>query len=72
MRKTLRALAGLLALGLSSGSSAQTSSIILKPARVFDGDTVRQGWAVRVTLDRIDAVSRPLANTTTAAMRWQW
>jgi imidazolonepropionase-like amidohydrolase len=56
MRKTLLALAGLLALPPSPGSSAQTSSIILKPARVFDGDTVHEGWAVRVTIDRIDAV----------------
>ena len=29
---------------------------ILKPARVFDGDTMHDGWAVRVKGDRIDAV----------------
>jgi imidazolonepropionase-like amidohydrolase len=29
---------------------------ILKPARVFDGETMHQGWAVRVKGDRIDAV----------------
>jgi imidazolonepropionase-like amidohydrolase len=29
---------------------------VLKPARVFDGDTVHEGWAVRVKGDRIDAV----------------
>jgi imidazolonepropionase-like amidohydrolase len=56
MRQTLLALAGVLALGPSPGGSAQTSSIILKPARVFDGDAVHEGWAVRVKLDRIDAV----------------
>jgi imidazolonepropionase-like amidohydrolase len=56
MRKTLLALAGVLALGPSPGTSAQTSSIILKPARVFDGEAVHEGWAVRVKLDRIDAV----------------
>jgi imidazolonepropionase-like amidohydrolase len=56
VRKTLLTLAGMLALGLSSGSSAQTSSVILKPARVFDGDAVHEGWAVRVKIDRIDAV----------------
>jgi imidazolonepropionase-like amidohydrolase len=56
MRKTLVALAGVLALGPSPGTSAQTSSIILKPARVFDGEAIHEGWAVRVKLDRIDAV----------------
>lgn len=30
-------------------------SIILKPARVFDGDAVHEGWAVRVTGERIEA-----------------
>jgi imidazolonepropionase-like amidohydrolase len=29
---------------------------ILKPARVFDGDTMHEGWAVRVRGERIDAV----------------
>jgi imidazolonepropionase-like amidohydrolase len=56
MRRILLALAGLLALALSTRSAAQSSSIILKPARVFDGDAVHEGWAVRVNLDRIDAV----------------
>jgi imidazolonepropionase-like amidohydrolase len=31
------------------------STIVLRPARVFDGDTMHQGWAVRVKGDRIDA-----------------
>jgi imidazolonepropionase-like amidohydrolase len=56
MRRILLALAGLLALALSTRSAAQSSSIILRPARVFDGDAVHEGWAVRVNLDRIDAV----------------
>ena len=29
---------------------------ILQPARVFDGETMHEGWAVRVRGDRIDAV----------------
>ena len=29
---------------------------ILRPARVFDGDVMREGWAVRVRGDRIEAV----------------
>src|SRR5579864_9721028 len=32
-----------------------SSTIVLRPARVFDGDTMHQGWAVRVKGDRIDA-----------------
>src|SRR5436190_3832554 len=30
--------------------------IVLKPARVFDGEAVHEGWAVRVKGERIDAV----------------
>ena len=29
---------------------------VLRPARVFDGDAMHEGWAVRVRGDRIDAV----------------
>jgi hypothetical protein len=29
---------------------------ILRPARVFDGDALHEGWAVRVRGGRIDAV----------------
>jgi imidazolonepropionase-like amidohydrolase len=30
--------------------------VIIKPARVFDGEVMHEGWAVRVLGDRIDAV----------------
>ena len=45
----------------SSPAAAQTRAqpppiTILKPARVFDGDAMHEGWAVRVKGDRIDAV----------------
>lgn len=33
-----------------------TPVTILRPARVFDGEAVREGWGVRVRGDRIDAV----------------
>jgi imidazolonepropionase-like amidohydrolase len=38
--------------------SAQTPAgvTVLRPARIFDGDTMHDGWAVRVRGDRIDAV----------------
>src|SRR5436309_14656588 len=65
MRKTPLALVALVMLGLSSGGSAQAPLTVLRPARVFDGDTVHEGWAVRVRNDRIDAVGP--ANTVGAA-----
>jgi imidazolonepropionase-like amidohydrolase len=46
---TLPALAG------AQGSPAPTITL-LRPARVFDGDTMHEGWAVRVRGERIDAV----------------
>ena len=48
---------GLAAVALHSTLTAQAPAVtILKPARVFDGDTMHEGWAVRVRGDRIDAV----------------
>ena len=35
---------------------ANDAVTVLKPARVFDGDTMHEGWAVRVKGERIDAV----------------
>jgi len=45
--------------GLAQGRLREPSAdtvTILKPARVFDGDVVHEGWAVRVKGERIDAV----------------
>jgi imidazolonepropionase-like amidohydrolase len=40
-----------------TGQNAAPASItILKPARLFDGEGMHEGWAVRVKGDRIDAV----------------
>ena len=36
--------------------AANDAVTILKPARVFDGETMHEGWAVRVKGERIDAV----------------
>jgi imidazolonepropionase-like amidohydrolase len=44
------------------------STIVLKPARVFDGDAVREGWAVRVKGDRIEAAG-PAASIDSAGAR---
>ena len=38
---------------------ANDAITILKPARVFDGETMHEGWAVRVKGERIDAAGAP-------------
>lgn len=58
MRKTLAML--VLASVAAALPSAQTTPprtvTVLKPARVFDGDAMHEGWAVLVKGERIDAV----------------
>src|SRR5690242_7781862 len=44
------------------------SAIVLKPARVFDGDSVREGWAVRVKGERIESAG-PAASIDAAGAR---
>ena len=44
---------------------AQVAVVVLRPARVFDGDVVHEGWAVRVRGDRIEAAG-PAASIATA------
>ena len=48
--------------------AAQAQSVLLRPARVFDGTTTHEGWAVLVTGDKIAAAGSNLnapAGTTT-------
>jgi imidazolonepropionase-like amidohydrolase len=62
MRITRLALAA--SLLFAAGPSAQTPTpaiTILKPARVFDGESLHEGWAVRVKGDRIDAAGADAA-----------
>jgi len=58
VRRTFTTIAVFSAITLSL--SAQTDSarpgVVLVPARLFDGDTMHEGWAVRVRGDRIEAV----------------
>jgi len=58
MQRMLRAAAALAL--LSATPAAQTPPtaevIVLRPARVFDGDVMHEGWVVRVRGARIDAV----------------
>lgn len=70
----LRATCFLLSL-LACTSLAQTptapvpaSVFVLKPARVFDGDALQPGWAVRVNGDKIEAAG-PAATINTAGAK---
>src|SRR5262245_47647474 len=56
MKQALSALIALAMLHWWAGASAQAPLVVLRPARVVDGDSVREGWAVSVRGDRIDAV----------------
>jgi imidazolonepropionase-like amidohydrolase len=44
------------------------AAMLLKPARVFDGEAMHQGWAVRVAGDRIEAAG-PAASVDTAGAK---
>jgi imidazolonepropionase-like amidohydrolase len=55
MKKALLLLVALATLDWT-GASAQAPLVVLRPARVFDGDAVHEGWAVGVRGDRIDVV----------------
>src|SRR5690348_2000259 len=44
------------------------SQTVLKPARVFDGEELHEGWAVRVRGDRIEAAG-PSASIDTAGAK---
>ncbi len=47
--------------GQRARDQADAAVTILKPARVFDGDTMHEGWSVRVKGDRIDEVGASVA-----------
>jgi imidazolonepropionase-like amidohydrolase len=51
--------------GLAAASA--WGQIVLKPARVFDGDTLHEGWAVRVRADRIEAAGPAASIDTTGS-----
>ncbi len=55
MRTALGVAATLLVLSVIPSAQAPPVTV-LRPARVFDGDAMHEGWAVRVRGDRIDAV----------------
>jgi len=51
----------LLLLLTSTRLAVAQTTYLLKPERVFDGETMHEGWVVRVKDDKIDAVG-PIAN----------
>ena len=56
MRTTFAVLAAVLAAASPIAQNLPTPAVtILKPARVFDGEAMHEGWAVRVKGDRIEA-----------------
>src|SRR5215472_14319670 len=56
-------------LSLMAGAAAMAqTSVVLQPARVFDGETMHAGWAVRVKGDRIEAAG-PYAGIATAGAK---
>jgi imidazolonepropionase-like amidohydrolase len=66
---TARLFAVLFAAAIPSSAVAQraapAATTVIRPARVFDGNVLHEGWAVRVTRDRIEAVG-PEAGLATA------
>jgi imidazolonepropionase-like amidohydrolase len=46
---------------------APDAATVLKPARVFDGETMHEGWAVRVQGDRIQAIGPAASVAITSA-----
>jgi imidazolonepropionase-like amidohydrolase len=74
MRKTcLTVAAALLIVAPSAAQRGQSAAAadaitILKPARMWDGDAMHEGWSVRVKGERIDAVG-PEAATAAAGAR---
>ena len=60
----LAAAAGAAAAGAGQQTPAADATV-LRPARVFDGDAVHEGWAVRVSGDRIEAAG-PAGGVSTA------
>ena len=66
MPRILGAVVALLLVPVSPAAQAPPITV-LKPARVFDGDAMHEGWAVRIRGERIDAVGNEAAVTTTGA-----
>jgi imidazolonepropionase-like amidohydrolase len=60
-----RLFASCFVISLVTLSAPAQSVTVLRPARVFDGDALHEGWAVRVAANRIEAAG-PAASVSTA------
>src|SRR5690606_182499 len=60
----------LASLTISAAQEARTpaEAVVLRPARVFDGELMREGWAVRVRGTRIEAAG-PASSVATPGVR---
>ncbi len=73
MRTSYSVIAAFLVLGISQAPAqrqrrdANAAVTVLRPARVFDGDAVQEGWAVRVRGERIEAAGPAAGIDTTDA-----
>ena len=56
-------LIAVVAAGLAHAAAQPAPSTILRPARVFDGEVMHDGWAVRVVKGRIEQAG-PAASVT--------
>jgi imidazolonepropionase-like amidohydrolase len=72
MRQSLRTATAVLFASVVAAAqtpSSQSAAVtVIRPARVFDGDAMHEGWAVRVRGDRIDAAG-PAESIATAGAR---
>ena len=57
-----------IAVSAQNPPATESGAIVLRPARVFDGETMHEGWAVRVVGERIDSVG-PAAGIATGNAR---
>ena len=60
--------AAVIGLSAQSPPAAESGAVVLRPARVFDGETMHDGWAVRVVGERIEAAG-PVAGISAANAR---
>jgi imidazolonepropionase-like amidohydrolase len=59
MKRVALALCAAIGLLVQYPAAEQPGIFILRAARVFDGNTMHEGWAIRVSGNRIDAVGAP-------------
>jgi imidazolonepropionase-like amidohydrolase len=64
IRRVLCLIATAAAIAAARQPPRESAATVLRPARVFDGDAMHEGWAVRISGDRIEAAG-PAAGVST-------